>query len=237
MDLYSLNEAFYIRQTMNPLSAGQIALWHAIARVANKSHWQEWFSVANITLVQLSGLSLAGVKQARNVLKQHGLIDFKPNGTKATLYLVNDIAHGDMQESSRVCSRNSGRNSSGVVAETVAESVAETVAHYKYNTEQNIPPISPKGEAGEGFAAFWAEYPRHTAKAVAVKSWQKINPDASLQESIMDGLRRQKTSVQWQRDGGKYIPHPSTWLNQRRWEDETEAVQQETPQQQIRWID
>lgn len=100
-----------------------------------------------------------------------------------------------------------------------------------------IPPISPKGEADEGFAAFWAEYPRHTAKAVAVKSWQKINPDASLQESIMDGLRRQKASVQWQRDCGKYIPHPSTWLNQRRWEDETETVQQEMPAQQIRWID
>ena len=53
----------------------------------------------------------------------------------------------------------------------------------------------------------------------------------------MDGLRRQKDSVQWQRDGGKYIPHPSTWLNQRRWEDETETVQQEMPAQQIRWID
>lgn len=114
----------------------------------------------------------------------------------------------------------------------------KTYEIYQDKGKGEIPPISPKGEADEGFAAFWAEYPRHVAKATAVRSWQKINPDASLQESIMDGLRRQKDSVQWQRDGGKYIPHPSTWLNQRRWEDEVEcAVQQEMPAQQIRWID
>jgi len=27
-------------------------------------------------------------------------------------------------------------------------------------------------------------------------------------------------SESWNRDGGRYIPHPSTWLNGRRWEDE-----------------
>ena len=27
-------------------------------------------------------------------------------------------------------------------------------------------------------------------------------------------------SAQWQRDNGQYIPHPATWLNQGRWDDE-----------------
>jgi hypothetical protein len=33
-------------------------------------------------------------------------------------------------------------------------------------------------------------------------------------------LALQRQSAQWQRDDGQFIPHPSTWLNGRRWEDE-----------------
>jgi len=36
----------------------------------------------------------------------------------------------------------------------------------------------------------------------------------------MAGLERSKVSEQWQRDGGQFIPHPATWLNGRRWEDQ-----------------
>ncbi len=92
MELYALNEAFYTLQMMNPLSSGQIALWHAIVRIANKSRWQEWFTIASITLVQLTGLSPEGVKKARNELKQRGLIDFKPDKGRATRYKLVDIS-------------------------------------------------------------------------------------------------------------------------------------------------
>ena len=33
-------------------------------------------------------------------------------------------------------------------------------------------------------------------------------------------LRRFRASPEWQRDGGAYIPHPATWLRDRRWEDD-----------------
>jgi len=35
-------------------------------------------------------------------------------------------------------------------------------------------------------------------------------------------IERQKSSRQWTKDDGQYIPNPSTWLNQERWEDEPE---------------
>ncbi len=111
MELYSLNEAFYTQQMMNPMSSGQIALWHALVRIANKSRWPDWFSIAGITLVQLSGLSIAGVKKARNELKQRGLIDFRANGTKATSYHLNDIQESS-QDGSRNSSQDGSRNSS-----------------------------------------------------------------------------------------------------------------------------
>lgn len=54
--------------------------------INNKCAWIEWFSVPNITLESNTGLSRSGIAKARNALKQYGLIDFKPNGTKATTY-------------------------------------------------------------------------------------------------------------------------------------------------------
>lgn len=77
----------------------------------------------------------------------------------------------------------------------------------------------------ERFAAFWAAYPRHTAKQNALKSFEKIAPDDALLNEMLNALDRQKQSSQWTRDNGQYIPHPATWLNQRRWEDEMTTVQ------------
>ena len=75
------------------------------------------------------------------------------------------------------------------------------------------------------FSEFWSKYPRGEGKAEAFKAWQKLKPDAELIGRINTALERQKQSQQWKRDGGRYIPHASTWLNQRRWEDELKSNQ------------
>ena len=76
--------AFYDSIELNPLSTGQIALWHALMQVNNKCAWTEWFTVANVTLQSKTGLHKNTVFQTRNVLKQNGYIDFRQNGSKAT---------------------------------------------------------------------------------------------------------------------------------------------------------
>jgi len=72
----------------------------------------------------------------------------------------------------------------------------------------------------ERFTQFWQEYPRKCAKLDAMRAWEKLNPDEDLFGKIMDGLRRAVASLQWQEQGGKFIPYPATWLNKGRWEDE-----------------
>ena len=54
----------------------------------------------------------------------------------------------------------------------------------------------------------------------ARQSFRKIRPDEALVDTMVAAIGRWKKSEQWSRDGGQFIPHPSTWLNQRRWEDE-----------------
>ena len=68
------------------------------------------------------------------------------------------------------------------------------------------------------FNTFWAAYPRKTGKGAARTAWAKNNlpPIAD----ILAALRKAILSPDWQKEQGKYIPNPSTWLNQGRWEDE-----------------
>ena len=80
--------------------------------------------------------------------------------------------------------------------------------------------VSKKQEYVEDFDAFYAMYPRHENKSAALKAWKKLKPNAELQAIMAKALMEQKKSPQWKKDGGQYIPYPSTWLNQRRWEDE-----------------
>ena len=91
---YNITEirAFYDVVQMKQLSQGQINLWHALMYLNDKCACIEWFSVPSIVLELNTGLSRNGIAKARNTLKQHGLIDFKANGTNATLYKMNTIA-------------------------------------------------------------------------------------------------------------------------------------------------
>lgn len=91
--------------------------------------------------------------------------------------------------------------------------LAHNIKKYKEKKSKEI-------QSNELFAQFWAAYPRHEAKQTALKAFEKLNPDGGLMEKILLAIEKQKNSSQWKENGGQYIPHPSTWLNQRRWEDE-----------------
>ncbi|MDZ4799475.1 MAG: hypothetical protein SGI92_15035, partial [Bryobacteraceae bacterium] len=80
------------------------------------------------------------------------------------------------------------------------------------------PPKPPKG--GGVFLEFWHAYPRKVAKPAALKAWTRICVDDRLLGTMLAALERQVQSEQWRKDGGAYIPHPATWLNQHRWDDE-----------------
>ena len=45
-------------------------------------------------------------------------------------------------------------------------------------------------------------------------------PDAATVQLMLDALVWQKLQPQWLKDGGQFIPHPSTYLTQERWLDE-----------------
>lgn len=90
----------------------------------------------------------------------------------------------------------------------------------KKSTPQKITvakkPVIPPGKMQEMFAQFWEVYPRKVGKRAAMDKWERLKPPLA---QCLRAIEHQRLSPQWRKDGGQYIPHPATWLNQGRWED------------------
>lgn len=82
------------------------------------------------------------------------------------------------------------------------------------------------------FDKFWQAYPKKVSKKQAQKSWKKINPSLELFEKILKALEMVKQTEQWKKDNGKYVPYPATWLNQERWTDEINMMQDTIKEEQ-----
>jgi uncharacterized protein YdaU (DUF1376 family) len=109
---------------------------------------------------------------------------------------------------------------------TAAGTAAPTGRQPKGQPEGNSPSPSPSSKdifLSEGFALFWSKYPRKTAKDKAEASWKRLNPSPELEDQIISDVLKRKTSPDWCKEGGQYIPHPTTYLNQKRWEEVIEV--------------
>lgn len=72
------------------------------------------------------------------------------------------------------------------------------------------------------FDRFWHAYPRKVGKAAAMKSWKSAIKQGADPEHMADAA--EKFRVQTNGTDKQYIPHPSTWLSQGRYDDEPESV-------------
>lgn len=80
-------------------------------------------------------------------------------------------------------------------------------------------PARTSNTARDRFDAWYATYPRKVGKQAALASFMRHATSVPL-DTLLRAVERQKKSSQWQKDGGQFIPNPSTWLNQGRWDDE-----------------
>jgi hypothetical protein len=111
--------------------------------------------------------------------------------------------------------------------ETAPETLVETrfvaggseVKRSEVSKEDNrsLRSLPRQAGAAEAFDDFWAAYPRKVGKEAARKAWlSAIKRHAPA--DIATGLNRQV----WNADP-QFIPHPATWLNQGRWQDDPGA--------------
>ncbi len=100
---------------------------------------------------------------------------------------------------------------------------------YTDKNTNNTPPM-----VDDLFPKFWKMYPNKKGKAAAEKAWKKLKVTADLFGQIAEGLAAQVVCEAWVKDGGQFIPHPATWLNGKRWEDEVKVASNVHPFPQSR---
>ena len=88
----------------------------------------------------------------------------------------------------------------------------------------STPTALPTSPSDDLFPKFWKLYPNKKGKVAAEKAWKKHKVTDDLFALIAEGLTKQVVSEAWVKDGGKFVPHPATWLNGKRWEDEVKPA-------------
>lgn len=79
--------------------------------------------------------------------------------------------------------------------------------------------MSTRVEYSELFLRWYAHYPRRVGKLDAYKAFLKLDADDELVDLMIAALRWQVPML-WATCDMRYIPHPATYLNGRRFEDE-----------------
>jgi hypothetical protein len=79
--------------------------------------------------------------------------------------------------------------------------------------------IEPVDQKNNYFDDFWKAYPRKTNKGFARKVFEKLKVDDAMLTKMIQAIYVQNKNV-WKDKDQQYIPHPSTWLNGERWDDE-----------------
>ena len=115
------------------------------------------------------------------------------------------------QEQEQEQQQDSGRASPPNRGSSGSESAGQSTARTRVATPE---------PDDDGFAEFYAAYPKKKAPEKAAKAWRKLGPDDALRATIIAAIATQRRWPEWLRDGGRYIPYPATWLNGRMWQDE-----------------
>lgn len=72
--------------------------------------------------------------------------------------------------------------------------------------------------ADDAFTVFWDRYPRKVAKAACVKAWRRLKPPE--RKLALEALPRHVESWRRSKTEERFIPHPASWLNAHRFDDD-----------------
>lgn len=168
-----------------------------------------------------------GLFKMRQVAKELGI-------SVTTLHRITDVFKSETQIETQTSPRNTLITVVNWSKYQVVGTQNETQTEHKRNTngtQNDFLPITNKRikeiknkekEKPEktDFDLFWEAYPRKEGKGAARKSFEKAIKKGVTVDMLIDAVNRQRCGAQWTKDNGQYIPHPATWLNQERWEDE-----------------
>lgn len=158
-------------------------------------------------------LTLKNVESAIKKLARVGLITLYEADGKLFLFLPTWNEHQNVR-----AKRSKYPEPENICMQTNSDDCKCPRNPIQSESNPNPNPNPPDGDAD--FERFWSAYPKKVDKQGAKKSFRKV--DAGI-DVLLTTLENHKRSAQWSKDNGQFIPNPTTWLNQRRWETELPA--------------
>jgi DNA-binding transcriptional regulator YhcF (GntR family) len=165
-------------------------------------------------------LNVRTVIRGINWLECHGYIRVTRRPNLPNFYAMTSMEE-DMPDENIKKIPSRGDNLSPEVVSNITKldiaSKSSTSSHDKLAHPNNTPM----------FQAFWQAYPRRIGKGAARTAFKRALSFATGDEIIQGALNYSKHCQQMGTDK-QYIPHPSTWLNAERWEDDLDSEKVET---------
>ena len=193
-----------------------LAVYHALTENASDSGSESFQSLQSYIGRMAGDISTRTVQRCLPILRDIGVIDY------STPKLRGPITFSILSVASD--SHNDTPDSRNVTTEAILP-----LRRTKEVTKKELKEESRKQPGGEvedpDFVSFWTAYPRKVSKPSAITAWRKAKLPAL--EVILSAIASQAASDQWQRESGKFIPYPATWITGERWSDLPTVITEE----------
>lgn len=126
---------------------------------------------------------------------------------------VKDDVQGNALPSAKNCTTRGAKNCTDIsnpYSTDIINKKKEIVCSIEHTKENPMESL---------FEVFWSKYPKKQKKKDARVAFLR-NVSESNAKKVFDGLEMWLKSEQWSKDHGRYIPLPTSWLNEERWNDE-----------------
>ena len=175
-------------------------------------------------LSRLSGTFEHTLKGAMDELLEHGIPGVCPDtGIWYSRRMVKE------SHKSELCSQAGKRGGNPTLKSEESEirdQIPDTTKSLKGNIKKTL---KGANEYSADFLTFWDSYPRKVNKGKAYQAWCKRNGALPKVEVIVAAVRAQCGTTDWKKEGGQFIPHPSSWLNAAGWENDIASMNQRKP--------
>jgi len=171
------------------------------------------FIVGRKTIKRETGISETTIERILSCFESEHQIGQQKNNKFRIITILNwDKYQVDGQQNGH--ETDNKRTTNGHLADTIKKEKKEKKEKNIYTSD---------------FLSFYNSYPKRIGRDAAWKAWQNCNGRRPNLVDLIQAIENQKKSENWTKENGKYIPHPSTWLNQGRWADEVKVEEK-------RWI-
>lgn len=172
--------------------------------------------VGDDALARMVGASGDEVRSLVTELREAGVFDVTGEGVIFSRRMVRDQERSAIGRKSVL--RRWGTENKGGNDGPNRSPNTEPITQKPEAINQN-PPKSPNGDGEpEGFAEFYAAYPRHSGRGQALRAYR-----AALKKTDAATILAAAKRYRAQREGqdAQFTAFPATWLNGERWADET----------------